>query len=74
MADIELDVRGLTPPEPIERTLARLEAMHADDRLVQINERVPAFLFPLLDARGYRYRVDARDPRGTVTTIWSAGA
>lgn len=68
-----LDVRGLAPPEPLERTLAALD--HLPDRraLLQVNDRVPAFLLPLLDERGYRYRID-EDERGTLTTIWRAGA
>ncbi len=69
VAPLELDVRGLQPPEPMERTLAVLEELPADRALVQVNDRVPAFLLPLLDERGYRYRIGA-DARGTVVTIW----
>ncbi len=67
-----LDVRGLAPPEPLERTLATLAELADDRRLLQINDRVPAFLLPLLDERGYRYRID-EDERGTLTTIWRDG-
>ena len=69
LAPLELDVRGLQPPEPMERTLAVLDELPAERALVQVNDRVPAFLLPLLDERGYRYRIGA-DPRGTVVTIW----
>lgn len=65
---VVLDVRGLAPPEPLERTLAALAELEPDDVLLQINDRVPAFLLPLLDERGYRYRI-AEDARGTLTTI-----
>lgn len=64
-----LDVRGLTPPEPMERTLAVLADLPDGERLVQINDRVPVFLLPLLDERGYRYGID-EDERGTLVTIW----
>jgi uncharacterized protein (DUF2249 family) len=64
-----LDVRGLAPPEPLERTLATLEDMAGDRVLLQVNDRVPAFLLPLLDERGYAYRI-GEDERGTLTTIW----
>lgn len=64
-----LDVRGLRPPEPMERTLAALERMPHGARLLQINERVPVFLLPLLDERGYAYSV-GEDERGTLVTIW----
>ncbi len=64
-----LDVRGLLPPEPLERTLAALERLPEGAALVQVNERVPVFLLPELDERGYTYRL-AHDERGVVVTIW----
>ena len=67
-----LDVRGLQPPEPLERTLEALDGMPAGRTLLQINDRVPAFLLPLLDERGYRYRI-GEDARGTLVTIWRGG-
>ena len=67
-----LDVRGLRPPEPLERTLEALEDMPAGRSLLQLNDRVPAFLLPLLDERGYRYRI-GEDERGTLVTIWRPG-
>jgi uncharacterized protein (DUF2249 family) len=68
---VVLDVRGLQPPEPMERTLAVLETLPDGARLEQINERVPAFLLPLLDERGFTYAI-TEDERGTVTTVWRA--
>lgn len=64
-----LDVRGLQPPEPMERTLAALDLLPAPRALLQVNDRVPAFLLPLLDERGYRYRI-GEDARGVLVTIW----
>jgi uncharacterized protein (DUF2249 family) len=72
-APLVLDVRGLVPPEPLERTLATLDALSDGRALLQVNDRVPAFLLPLLDERGYRYRID-HDQRGTLTTIWRGAA
>lgn len=66
-----LDVRGLQPPEPLERTLETLEGMPEGRALLQLNDRAPAFLLPLLDERGYRYRI-GEDERGTLVTIWRA--
>lgn len=68
-AERTIDVRGLTPPEPLERTLVALDALPDGARLRQINVRVPAFLLPLLDERGYRYTVDDRGDH-VVTEIW----
>ncbi len=68
-----LDVRGLQPPEPLERTLSVLDELPENQALVQLNDRLPAFLLPLLDESGWRYRT-ADEARGTVTTIWRAAA
>ena len=54
-----LDVRGLEPPEPMVRTLAALEALPSGAALVQVNERIPQFLLPLLTERGFVYEIDA---------------
>lgn len=64
-ADITvLDVRGMEPPEPMEKTLAALEALPAGDTLVHVNVRVPQLLLPRLEERGFTYTV--REEGGTV--------
>ncbi|WP_144799090.1 DUF2249 domain-containing protein [Halorubrum depositum] len=68
-----LDVADLGPPEPLRRTLELLADLPDETVLVQRNDRVPQFLFPKLDDRGYAYdTVEADD--GVVTAIWTAGA
>lgn len=52
-----LDVRELEPPEPMVRTLEALAALPAGHTLVQRNARVPQFLLPELEKRGYSYTV-----------------
>jgi uncharacterized protein (DUF2249 family) len=59
---IELDVRGLLPPEPLMRTLAALETLAPGDTLLQLNSRVPQLLFPLLAERGFAWSVDESQP------------
>lgn len=54
---VVLDVRGLEPPEPMMRTLEALESLPAGATLVQINARIPRFLLPLLEERGFSYEV-----------------
>lgn len=55
MATIELDVRGLQAPEPLERVLDSLDRLGADDCLrVKINCR-PVPLFRILDRNGYAH-------------------
>jgi len=70
--EVLLDVRGLEPPEPMERTLAALEELPAGAVLLHVNDRVPAFLLPELDDRGFTYTID-RDDRGVLVRI-TAGA
>lgn len=57
-----LDVRGMEPPEPMERTLEVLEGMPAGHTLVQVNSRVPRFLLPELEARGFQYTIHEQEP------------
>lgn len=57
--EVMLDVRGLTPPEPLQRTLAALETLPDGAMLVQVNDRVPQFLLPLLHERGFAYTIDS---------------
>ena len=55
MATIELDVRGLQAPEPLERVLETLDRLGADDCLrVKINCR-PVPLFRILERNGYTH-------------------
>lgn len=54
---IELDNRGLEPPEPMMRILAAVEQLGADDSILARNDRVPMFLFPMLEERGLKYSV-----------------
>ena len=59
---VVLDVRALEPPEPMVRTLAALEGLPPGGTLVQVNVRVPQFLLPLLEERGYTYEIREEGP------------
>jgi TusA-related sulfurtransferase len=50
-----LDVRGLEPPEPMQRTLEALATLPPGGTLIQLNVRVPQMLLPQLEARGYTW-------------------
>ncbi|MFD1571429.1 DUF2249 domain-containing protein [Halorubrum laminariae] len=72
-----LDVRELGPPEPLRETLERVEALSEVDVLLQYNDRIPQFLFPRLDDRGFAHvgietddidDIDETD--AVVTAIW----
>ena len=66
---IEIDVRDLPPPEPLQETLETLESMDSSDLLVQINDRQPQHLFPMLEERGHEYQSVGDDP--AYTAIWT---
>lgn len=57
-----LDVRDMEPPEPMVRTLEALETLPSGKTLCQINVRVPRFLLPMLENRGYTYEVREQGP------------
>jgi len=59
---VVLDVRGLEPPEPMVRTLAALENLPPGETLVQLNVRVPQFLLPRLEERGFAYEIREQSP------------
>ncbi len=59
---VVLDVRGLEPPEPMVRTLEALERLAPGTTLVQLNERIPRFLLPRLEQRGFTYHIRQQRP------------
>ena len=52
---ISLDNRDLEPPEPMVRILAAAEKLEAGQTLSALLGREPAFLFPQLEKRGFRW-------------------
>ncbi|HEY8489973.1 MAG TPA: DUF2249 domain-containing protein [Dehalococcoidia bacterium] len=67
---MELDNRGLEPPEPMMRILARLADLPQGAVLLARNDREPLFLYPILDEDGYRHEAEPQ-PDGTyLVRIW----
>ena len=64
-----LDARDLPPPKPLEETMTRVAELEAPTVFLQLNDRVPQFLFPKLDEQGIEYRT-AEVADGVVTAIW----
>lgn len=54
----ELDNRGLEPPQPMIRTLKKLEEAQVGDHVIIHNDRVPMFLIEELNTLGYKYDVE----------------
>jgi uncharacterized protein (DUF2249 family) len=65
-----LDVRGLLPPEPLVQTLAALESLPAGHQLIQLNERVPQLLLPMLAERGFACELDDSRADRVLLRIW----
>lgn len=55
---IELDNRGLEPPQPMVRTLAALDRCKPGDEVHIHNDRVPVFLIEELNGLGCTYTVE----------------
>lgn len=55
---VELDNRGLEPPQPMVRILDALDQLPPGGRVVAINDRRPLFLYPELEERGYRHETE----------------
>jgi len=66
---IELDNRGLEPPQPMIRTLNALEKCRKGDRVVIHNDRVPVFLLEELDSLGYPYKIEEQPDGSAQVTI-----
>lgn len=71
---VELDNRGLSPPEPMLRILTALEGLDAGGTIIAKMDRRPMFLFPELDERGCAYTCDPSDEGGFLLTIEKRGA
>jgi uncharacterized protein (DUF2249 family) len=60
---VVLDVRDLEPPEPMVQTLEALAVLPRGATLVQLNVRVPKFLLPKLEERGFVYEIREQSPQ-----------
>lgn len=60
--EVFLDLRGLFPPEPMERVLDALTVLLPGQQLRMLIEREPHPLFRILDNNNYRYRSTEPEP------------
>ena len=56
---IEIDNRGLEPPEPMVRILAVAQQLAPGQRMVALNARRPMLLYPKLDELGLQHETEA---------------
>lgn len=55
---LTLDVRGMEPPEPLERVLETIGDFRAGDTLRLVIDCEPRPLFRILDQNGYAWRIE----------------
>ncbi len=68
-APLQLDLRGLEPPEPMLRILTTLENLPVGTRFQARTDRQPLHLFPELTARGARHSSESLRDGSWLTTI-----
>jgi hypothetical protein len=73
MTERIVDARWLAPPEPLELTIAALEALGAGEQLRLLIHREPHMLFAILEEWGYGYRTQAKDDGSYEILIWYKG-
>lgn len=57
---IELDVRGLEPPEPLEKVLEALSVLEPGQEICMLIDREPRPLYAILQRNGYTHRTSMR--------------
>jgi len=57
-----LDVRGLEPPQPMQRVLEEIDRLGRGAELEGHHDRRPLFLYPQLDERGFVHETDEPTP------------
>jgi uncharacterized protein (DUF2249 family) len=67
-APARLDLRGLAPPEPLQRALEAVAVLPAGEEIVVVTERRPVHLLALLSDRGCTFRVQEL-PDGHETVV-----
>ena len=65
----KLNNRGLEPPQPMIRTLAKLNEALAGDQVIIHNDRVPMFLIEELNTLGYSFTVADQADGSAIVTI-----
>lgn len=61
MDDIFLDLRGLMPPEPMERVLDALADMTPGQRVRMLIDREPRPLYRILERNGHPFEATPRE-------------
>jgi TusA-related sulfurtransferase len=66
---IQLDARGLEPPQPMMKILEALAALPAGTVLAANTDRQPMLLYPMLEQRGFTYETTQQSDGSHLTHI-----
>jgi uncharacterized protein (DUF2249 family) len=66
---VEVDARGLEPPQPMLRILEQLSALPQGTTLCARTDRRPMHLYPLLEERGFNAETQEATDGGYLTHI-----
>lgn len=66
---LEVDARGLEPPEPMVRILEALAGLPVGGELLACTDRRPLHLYPQLEARGFRGITEEQSDGTFITRI-----
>ncbi|MHB8231481.1 MAG: DUF2249 domain-containing protein [bacterium] len=68
--NIEMDVRGLEPPQPLLKIFETLESLKDDEALYITHERKPIHLYPRLKDAGYKFLTEEKSGDLYTVKIW----
>jgi len=68
--EVFLDVRGLEPPEPLERVLEALCSLDSGQRIRMLIQRDPYLLYPILARDGYIHEARCTETGDYEILIW----
>lgn len=71
-ASHQLDVRGLEPPEPLQRALEAIAALQPGEQLRMLHHREPFPLYAMLRERGFTHRTTQLSDDCYEILIWQA--
>ncbi|MCL4322557.1 MAG: DUF2249 domain-containing protein [Deltaproteobacteria bacterium] len=67
---VEIDVRGLEPPQPLLKIFETLENIKADEALYITHERKPIHLYPRLKDAGYKFLTEETGEDLYTIKVW----
>jgi uncharacterized protein (DUF2249 family) len=73
MGVVEIDNRGLQPPEPMVRILEALSRLKAGETLEALMDREPLLLYPELERRGFAWEFTERGDGSLLSIRRTAG-